>query len=157
ERRRRLPGPRDGDTVGPRGAVLAERGVRGAGRPGRSGRKKGGPLPGAGRRSGGPRRDELRGGPRPRGRVGGGGGAAGAGLGAGEAAPAAGLRTGTREGVRPPVSRASSASSGRTCVILASMRAWSIIRDISRFWWGSTRVTTLPDSPALAVRPPRCR
>jgi hypothetical protein len=65
--------------------------------------------------------------------------------------------TGTPEGVRAPVMRTSSASPGRTFTVSGAIPAVTIIRDISRRWLGVTRVTTVPDSPALAVRPPRCR
>ncbi|GAA1309996.1 hypothetical protein GCM10009647_032690 [Streptomyces sanglieri] len=65
--------------------------------------------------------------------------------------------TGTPEGFRAPVIRLSSASPERTWAIFGVIPASAISRVISRRCPGSTRVTTLPDSPARAVRPPRCR
>jgi hypothetical protein len=69
----------------------------------------------------------------------------------------AGMMTGMPEGGRAPVMRLSSASPDRTRAECGVMSAVAIIRSISRRCLGSTRVTTVPDSPARAVRPPRCR
>ncbi len=65
--------------------------------------------------------------------------------------------TGTPLGVRAPVIRARSASPGRILVTVGRMPATVISRLTSRRCSGSTKVTTVPDSPARAVRPPRCR
>ncbi|GGY80141.1 hypothetical protein GCM10010343_00780 [Streptomyces avidinii] len=65
--------------------------------------------------------------------------------------------TGMPEGSLAPVSRASSSSEDLICAVRGEIPASDIRRVMSRFWSGSTRVTTLPDSPARAVRPPRCR
>ncbi|KDQ66618.1 hypothetical protein DT87_05095 [Streptomyces sp. NTK 937] len=63
----------------------------------------------------------------------------------------------TPDGSRAPVIRLSSSSLDLTRVVRGAMPASAISRVISRFSSGSTRVTTLPDSPARAVRPPRWR
>ena len=65
--------------------------------------------------------------------------------------------TGVPEGVRAPVMRVSSLSSGRTAVVFGTISASAIRRVMSRRWSGVTRVTTVPEAPARAVRPPRCR
>lgn len=65
--------------------------------------------------------------------------------------------TGTPEGSWAPVMRCSSLSPARTGVIRGVIPAAAISRLTSRRCPGVTRVTTLPDSPARAVRPPRCR
>ena len=67
------------------------------------------------------------------------------------------MTTGMPEGAWAPVIRLSSASPERTWVTCGVIPACAIRRVISRRWLGRTRVTTRPDSPARAVRPPRCR
>lgn len=67
------------------------------------------------------------------------------------------MTTATPDGSRAPVIRVSSSSLDLIRVVFGAMPASAISRVISRFSSGSTRVTTLPDSPARAVRPPRCR
>ncbi len=67
------------------------------------------------------------------------------------------ITTATPEGSRAPVSRLSSSSPEVMRVVRGAMPASCISRVISRFSSGSTSVTTLPDSPARAVRPPRWR
>ncbi|MBJ7005168.1 hypothetical protein JG491_34815 [Streptomyces sp. CRPSP2-6A1] len=52
--------------------------------------------------------------------------------------------------------RLSPASPERTSVTVGSMPAPAIMRLVSRRCPASTSVTTLPDSPARAVRPARC-
>ncbi len=65
--------------------------------------------------------------------------------------------TGTPLGVRAPVIRVSSTSPGRIFVVVGRIPATVSSRLTSRRWSGRTSVTTVPDSPARAVRPPRCR
>ncbi len=65
--------------------------------------------------------------------------------------------TGIPEGAWAPVIRLSASSPERTWVVCGTMPAAAMRRVMSRRWWGVTRVTTLPDSPARAVRPPRWR
>ncbi len=67
------------------------------------------------------------------------------------------MTTAMPDGSRAPVIRDSSASLEVTRVVRGAMPASCISRVISRFSSGRTSVTTLPDSPARAVRPPRWR
>src|SRR5690606_23560144 len=74
-------------------------------------------------------------------------------LGRGAAGPPS---SGDPEGVLAPVMRLSSASPERTLVTPASMPASAMTRAASRRPPAGTSVTTVPDSPARAVRPARC-
>lgn len=67
------------------------------------------------------------------------------------------MTTGTPEGSRAPVIRTSSSSEELIRAVRGLISASDISRVMSRFSSGSTSVTTLPDSPARAVRPPRWR
>ncbi|OAR25332.1 hypothetical protein A8W25_06780 [Streptomyces sp. ERV7] len=67
------------------------------------------------------------------------------------------ITTGTPDGSRAPVTRTSSSSLDFTAAVRGRIPAKVIRRVISRFCSGRTSVTTLPDSPARAVRPPRWR
>jgi hypothetical protein len=65
--------------------------------------------------------------------------------------------TATPDGSRAPVMVASSVSLDVTRAVLGRMPASDMSRVMSRFCSGRTSVTTLPEPPARAVRPPRWR